>query len=73
MSGPTSIRHKSEGWGFESTSGRGIFRLKNFDTFTQKNPFVQQKRMLLPQAQFTLQMLTLLNKLFIIPLKFGNW
>ena len=39
-SGPDSsngkiIRHESEGCGFESPSGRNIFCLKNFDTFTR--------------------------------------
>ena len=40
MSGPDSsiaesIRHESEGRGFESPTGRDIFCLKNFDTFTR--------------------------------------
>ena len=43
MSGPDSsigytIRHESEGWGFESPPpppGRDIFCLKNFDTVTR--------------------------------------
>ena len=40
MSGPDSaigesIQHEFEGWGFESPSGRDIFCLKNFDTFTR--------------------------------------
>ena len=40
MSGPDSsngwsIRHESEGRGFEPTSGGDIFCLKNFDTFTR--------------------------------------
>ena len=30
-----SIRHESDDWGFESPSGRDIFGLKSFDTFTR--------------------------------------
>ena len=52
MPGPDSpngytIRHESEGWGFESTSGRDIICLKNFDTFTRTSVRVS-KTMLLP-------------------------
>ena len=35
MSDPDSIRHESEGLGFESPSGRDIYCLKKFDTFTR--------------------------------------
>ena len=62
MSGPDSsigksIRHKSEGWGFESPSGRDIFCLKNFDTFT-RTPFCVSKMNAVAPAQLTFQMLT---------------
>ena len=42
-----SIQHESEGWGFDSLSGRDILCLKNFDTFS-RNLFVCRKWMLLP-------------------------
>ena len=35
-----SIQHESEGWGFESPSGRDIFCLKNFDTFTRTPVYI---------------------------------
>ena len=65
MSGPQSsidksILHESDGWGFDSRSGRDIFCLKIFDT-SQDYPFVCRNWMLLP-AQLTFQMLTLLKK-----------
>ena len=34
ISNGRGIQHESEGWGFESLSGRDIFCLKNFYTFT---------------------------------------
>ena len=66
MSGPDSsigwsIRHESEGWGFESLSGRDIFCLKNFDTFT-RTPVRVPKMNAVDHAQLTFQMLTLLQK-----------
>ena len=66
MSGPDSsigqsIRHESEGWGFESHSGRDIFCLKNFDTFT-RTPVRVSKMNAAARAQLTFQMLTLPQK-----------
>ena len=66
MSGPDSligysIRHESEGWGFESLSGRDIFCLKNFDTFI-RTPVRVSKMNVAARAQLTYQMLTLLKK-----------
>ena len=62
MSGPDdsngfSIRHESEGWGFESPSGRDIFCLKNIDTF-KGTSFRVSKVSTVVQAQLTLQLLT---------------
>ena len=65
MSGPDSangkgIQHESEDWGFDSLSGRDIFCLKNFDTFTRIS--VWESRMnAVARAQLTFQMLTLLH------------
>ena len=64
MSGPDNpngefIRHESEGWGFESPSGRDIFCLKNFDTFTRTSVDVS-KINAVARAYLTYQMLTLL-------------
>ena len=66
MSGPdssngSSIRHESEGLGFESPSlaGRDIFCLKNFDTFT-RTPVRVSKMKAVAHAQLTFLMLTLL-------------
>ena len=66
ISGPDSsndysIRHESEGWGFESPLGRDIFCLKNFDTFT-RTPVRVSKMNAGARAQLTFQMLTLLQK-----------
>ena len=55
------IRHESEGWGFESPSGRDIFCLKNVDTFP-KTPVPVPKMNAAAHAQLTFQMLTLLQK-----------
>ena len=55
------IRHKSEGWGFESPSCQDIFCLKNFDTFTKTSVRVS-KTNVVAHAQLTFQMLTLLKK-----------
>ena len=52
---------ESEGWGFESPSGRDIFCLKNFDTFT-RTPVCVSKMNAVARAQLTFQMLTLLLK-----------
>ena len=57
----SGIRHESEGWGFESPSGRDIFFLKNFDTFT-RTPVRVSKMNAIARAQLTFQMLTLLQK-----------
>ena len=57
-----SIRQDSEGWGFESPSGRDIFCLKNFDTFT-RIPVRVSKLNDVARAQLTFQMLTLLPQL----------
>ena len=57
-----SLRHESEDWVFESSSGRNIFCLKNFDTFTRI--FVRVSKMnAVARAQLTCQMLTLLKKI----------
>ena len=56
-----SIRHESEGWGFESPSGRDILCLKNFDTFPW-TPVRVSKMNAVAHAQLTFQMLTLLLK-----------
>ena len=66
MSGPDSsnglsIRHESEGWGFNSLSGRDIFCLKKFDTFS-RTPVHVSKINAVARAQLTFQMLTLLQK-----------
>ena len=66
MSGPDSsngqsIRHESEVWGFKSLSGRDIFCLKNFDTFTRTSVRVS-KMNAVARAQLTVQMLTLLKR-----------
>ena len=62
MSGPGdsngfSIRHESEGWGFESPSGRDIFCLKNIDTF-KGTSFRVSEMSVVAHAQLTFQMLT---------------
>ena len=57
-----SIRHESEDWGFESPSGRGIFCLKNFDTFTKTSVRVL-KMNVVSRVQLTYLMLTLLKKI----------
>ena len=59
-----SIRHESEGWGFESPSGRDIFCLKNADTFKTISDHVS-KMNVVACAQLTFQMLTLLTKMSI--------
>ena len=46
---------------FESPSGRVIFCLKNFDTFT-RTPVRVSKMNAVARAQLTFQMLTLLKK-----------
>ena len=65
MSGPDSsnesIRHDSEGWEFESPSGRDIFCLKNVDTFTRTSVRVS-KMNAVAHAQLTFQMIILLQK-----------
>ena len=66
MSGPDcsiswSIRHESEGWGFESPSGRDIFCLKNFDTFT-RTPVRVSKMNAVARAKLTYQMINLLQR-----------
>ena len=53
--------HDSEGWGFESPSGRDIFCLKNFDTFT-RTPVHVSKMNAVAHTQLAFQMLTLLKK-----------
>ena len=83
MSGPDSsigqsIRHESEGWGFESPSGRDIFCLKNFYTFT-RTPVRVSKMNAVACAQLTFQMLALLKYIYIYIYKkgfglgFGEW
>ena len=52
-----SIRHESEGWGFESPSGRDIFCLKNFDT-CKRTPIRVSKMNAVARTQFTFQMST---------------
>ena len=66
MSGPDSsivqsIRHESEGWGFESPSGQDIFCFKNFDTFT-RTPVGVSKMNAVARTLLTFQMLTLIQK-----------
>ena len=52
----------NECWGFESLSGRDIFCLKNFDTFTRTS--VRASKMnAVARAQLTFQMLTLLKSI----------
>ena len=55
----TQIRHEFEGSGFESPSGRDIFCLKNFDTFT-RTPVRVPKMNDVDCAQLILKMLDLL-------------
>ena len=62
----SDIRHESEGWGFESPSGRDIFCLKNFDTFP-RTPVRVSKMNAVARAQLTIQMLTLLQKYPPVP------
>ena len=52
------LQRISEVWGFESPSGRGIFCLKNFDTFIRSSVRVS-KMNAVARARFTYQMLTL--------------
>ena len=52
---------ESKVWGFESPSGREIFCLKSFDTFT-RTPVRESKMNAVDRAQLTFQMLTLLQK-----------
>ena len=54
------IRHESEGWGFESPTGRDIFCLKNFDTYTRTSIRVSQLNVVV-HAQLTFQVLTWLQ------------
>ena len=61
-----SIRHESEGWGFESPSGRDMFCLKNFDTFT-RTPVGVSKMNAVARAQLTYQLLTLVKKISTPP------
>ena len=66
MSGPdsssdSSIPHESEGWGFESPSGRDIFCLTNFYTFPRTSVRVS-KMTAVACAQLTFQTLTLIQK-----------
>ena len=56
---------ESEGWGFESLSGRDIFCLKNFDTFTRTSVRVS-KMNAVAHARLTVQLLTLLQKYLLI-------
>ena len=66
MSGPDSssgwsIQQESEGWGFETPSGRDIFCLRHFsvsDTFTRIAVLESKMNAV---AQLTCQMLTLLQ------------
>ena len=60
-----SIRHESEGWGFESSSGGDIFCLKNFVTFT-RTPVRVSKINAVARSQSTFQTLTLLKHIYII-------
>ena len=53
----------SEGWGFDSSSGRDIFCLKYFDTFTRTSVRVS-KMNAVARTQLTLQMLTLLKNVY---------
>ena len=57
----SDIQHESEGWGFESPSGRDIFCLKNFDTFPRTSVLVS-KMNAVARPQLIFQMLTLLQK-----------
>ena len=50
-----SIRHESEGWGFEPPSGRDIFFLKNFDALTRTSVHVS-KINVVARTQLTFQM-----------------
>ena len=66
MSGPDkshdkNTRHESEGWGFQSPSGRDKFCLNDFDTFT-RTPVRVSKIYAVARAQLTFQMFTLLKK-----------
>ena len=54
-------QYESEGWGFESLSGRDIFCLKIFDTFT-RTPVSVSKMNAVAHAQLAFQLLTLLQK-----------
>ena len=56
---------QSEGWGFQPPSGRCIFCLKNFDTFT-KTPDRVSKINAVVRAQLTFQMLTLHQNIYYI-------
>ena len=57
----TDVITYSEGWGFESPSGRDIFCLKNFDTFTRTLVRVS-KMNAVDRAELTFKVLTLLQK-----------
>ena len=58
-----SIRYESEGWGFESPSGRDIFCLKNFVTFKRTSVCVS-KMNAVACTQLTFQMLTLFKNIY---------
>ena len=57
-------RRRSEGWEFESLSGRNIFCLKNFDTFKRTSVRVSKMNAVAP-TQLTFQMLILLPNIYI--------
>ena len=56
-----SIWHESDDFGFECPSGRNIFCLKNFDTFTRTSVRVSKMNSV-ARAQLTVHMLTFLQK-----------
>ena len=49
-----SIRHESDGWGFEFLSGRDIFCLKA-STHSHEHPFISRKWMVLPMHNWHLK------------------
>ena len=74
------IRHESEGLEVESPSGRDIFCLKTFDTFTRTSVPMPKKNAV-AHMQLAFQMLTLLKKYdYILPenltqnvILYGHW
>ena len=72
-----NIRHESEGWGFESPSGRDILCLKKVDTF-KRTPVRVSKINTVARAQLTFQNVNVTSKLYmgmyvLSSVKFDYW